>query len=145
MSTRNYTQLSSRPGQGAEKLLGDLELDVMRVIWERKRATVREVLEALAAKRLLAYTTVMTIMGRLAEKGLLAVDKQSKTHRYRPVYTQEEFEAQAVGKVVDSLIADFGSELAIHQFVERLSAADPEQLRRLAEIASQAQEDPHDA
>jgi predicted transcriptional regulator len=140
MSTRKYRPLSNRPGQGAEKLLGDLELDVMRIIWVRKTATVREVLEALVTKRPFAYTTVMTIMGRLAEKGLLAVDKRSKTHFYRAVYTQEEFEAQAVGKVVDSLIADFGSELAIHQFVERLSAADPDQLRRLAEIARQVQE-----
>jgi predicted transcriptional regulator len=145
MSTRKYMQLSNRPGQGAEKLLGALELDVMRIIWERKLATVRDVLEVLATQRPLAYTTVMTIMGRLAEKGLLTVNKRSKTHFYHAVYTQEEFEAQAVSKVVDSLLADFGSELAIHQFVERLSAVDPEQLRRLAEIARQDQAGQDDA
>lgn len=145
MSTRKYIHLSNRAGQGAEKLLGELELEVMRVIWVCKRATVRAVLEVLTTKRPLAYTTVMTIMNRLAEKGLLAVDKQGKTHFYRAQHTQEEFEAEAVGKVVDSLIADFGSEFAIHQFVERLSAADPEQLRRLAEIARQAQEGTNEA
>lgn len=141
MDTRKYTQLNNHPGQGAEKLLGELELEVMRIIWERKQVMVRDVLEALTTKRPLAYTTVMTIMSRLAEKGLLAVDRRDKTHLYRTVYTQEEFEAQAVGKVVDSLLANFGSELTIHQFVERLSAADPDQLQRLAEVAHQVQED----
>lgn len=140
MDARKVTQQGNRSGQGVEKLLGELELEVMRVIWTRKTVTVRDVLGTLAARRPLAYTTVMTIMGRLAEKGLLAVDKRGKTHSYRAVYTQEEFEAQAVGKAVDSLLADFGSELAIHQFVERLSAADPDQLRRLAKIAQRAQE-----
>jgi predicted transcriptional regulator len=140
MGVRKYMQLSKRSGQGVEKLLGELELEVMRVIWVRKTVTVRDVLGTLATKRPLAYTTVMTIMGRLAEKGLLAVDRQSKTHFYRAVYTQEEFEAQAAGKAVDSLIADFGSEPAIRQFVERLSAVDPDQLQQLAEMARQAQE-----
>jgi predicted transcriptional regulator len=139
LSTKRYRQLTNRAGQGAEKLLGELELDVMRVVWESGSTTVRDVLEALAQTRPLAYTTVMTVMSRLADKGLLVVDKQGKTYHYRPAYSREEFEAQAVGQVVQSLINNFGGEMAISQFVEQLSAADPEQLARLAELAQQAQ------
>jgi predicted transcriptional regulator len=145
MRNRLHTQILNRLGQGAEKLLGELELDIMRVIWERKTVTVRDVLETLAPKRPVAYTTVMTIMGRLAEKGLLAVDKRGKTHLYGAVYTQEEFEAQAVGRIVQSLLTDFGSEVAIRQFIDRLSQVEPNQLARLAEMARQAQEDHHEA
>lgn len=141
MSAKRYRQLTNHAVQGAEKLLGELELDVMRVVWESGSMTVRDVLEALAETRPLAYTTVMTIMGRLADKGLLVVDKQGKAYRYRPVYSREEFEAQAVSRVVQSLINDFGGEIAISQFVEQLSAVDPEQLARLAELAQQAQEE----
>ena len=112
----------------------------MQIVWDRQHVTVREVLETLTPERALAYTTVMTVMHRLVEKGLLIADKEGKTHRFRPVYSREEFEAQAVGRVVQSLLADFGSEVAIRQFVERLSEVNPDQLARLAEMAQQAQE-----
>ena len=144
MAARRYIQLTESPGKGAEKLLGELELEVMRVIWERGTVTVRDVLEVVTATRPLAYTTVMTIMSRLVEKGLLTVAKAGKTHHYRAAQTQEEFEAQAVGQVVQSLIDDFGGELAISQFVEKLSAVDPNNLARLTELARLAQEGRHE-
>ena len=142
MPLKRYRQLTNRTGQGAEKLLGELELDVMRIVWESGSKTVRDVLEILAETRPLAYTTVMTVMSRLTDKGLLVVDKQGKTYHYRAAYNRKEFEEQAVGQVVQSLITDFGGEIAISQFVEQLSAADPEQLSRLAKLAQQAQEEP---
>ena len=141
MFKKHYRQLTSRAGRGAEKLLGELELDVMRIVWGRGSMTVRDMLEALTETRPLAYTTVMTVMSRLADKGLLMVNKQGKTYHYYPAYSREEFEAQAVSRVVQSLITDFGGEVAISQFVEQLSAADPEQLARLAALAQQAQEE----
>lgn len=143
MNTSDYSL--RRSGQGAEKLLGELELEIMQVIWAQGRVTVREVLETLTPRRVLAYTTVMTIMGRLAEKGVLMTEKRGKTYFYRPAYSQEEFERQAVSRVVQSLLTDFGSELAINQFVERLSAVDPAQLARLAALANQVQGEQHDA
>ena len=139
MSVNAYTRLTNSSGRGAEKLLGELELEVMHVIWERGIVTVRQVLETLVETRPLAYTTVMTVMNRSADKGLLIVNKQGKTYHYRPAYTREAFEAQAVSQVVQSLITDFGGEIAISQFVEQLTATDPEQLARLAELAEAAQ------
>ena len=132
-----------RPGKGATKLLGELELAIMRVAWSRESVTVRDVLQALARKRPLAYTTVMTVMGRLADKGLLTAEKRARTYHYRPAQTREEFEAQTAGRMVHSLISDFGGELAISQFVKQLSETDPDQLARLADMARRAQW-PHD-
>lgn len=144
MGEKRYTNLAERAGQGIEKLLGELELAVMEVLWVQQSATVRTVLETLVKQRPLAYTTVMTILGRLVEKGLLAVKKEGKTYLYRPLYTRTEFEAQAVGRVVQSLLTDFGGEVAVAQFVERLSALDPDQLARLAELTRQAQGEAHE-
>jgi predicted transcriptional regulator len=141
MSANVYARLTSRSGVGVEKLLGELELDVMRVAWEHGAVTVRDVLETLVQTRPLAYTTVMTIMSRLADKGLLITDRHGKTYRYRPAQSREEFEAQIVGQVVQSLISDFGGEMAISQFVAQLSAANLEQLARLAELAQLAQDE----
>ena len=125
----------------AAKLLGDLELAIMRVAWTRESVTVRDVLEVLSKKRSLAYTTVMTVMSRLAKKGLLTVEQSAKTYRYRSAQTSEEFEAQAAGQIVRSLIDDFGDQLAINQFVRQLSEVNPAQLAQLAELARQAQDE----
>ena len=114
------------------------------MIWQRGTVTVRDVLEVVTATRPLAYTTVMTIMSRLVEKGLLTVAKTGKTHHYRAAQTREGFEAQAVGQVVQSLIDDFGGELAISQFVEKLAVVDPNNLARLTELARLAQEGRHE-
>ena len=141
MPANLYSKITRRPGKGAEKLLGELELAIMRVAWSRASVTVREVLDALRKKRPLAYTTVMTVMSRLAEKGLLIAEKRGKTHHYRATGTREEFEALAAGQVVQSLIGDFGGEIAISQFVKQLSEADPDQLARLAEMARRAQDE----
>lgn len=139
MPVRPYSRLNRRPGKGAVKLLGELELAIMRVAWSRETVTVRDVLAALNKKRSLAYTTVMTVMSRLAEKGLLTTEKQGKTYLYRAAHTQEEFEAQVAGQVAHSLISDFG-EVAVSQFVKELSATNPDQLARLAKLARLAQE-----
>ena len=141
MPAKPYSKITRRPGKGAEKLLGELELAIMRVAWGREAVTVRNVLAALNKRRPLAYTTVMTVMGRLAHKGLLVVEKRGKTHYYRAAQTREEFEAQAAGQVVHSLIADFGSEIALSQFVRQISETDPAQLAHLAEMARLAREE----
>jgi predicted transcriptional regulator len=79
MPEKHYFRIVRRSGKGAEKLLGDLELAIMREAWGRETVTVRDVLEALNRKRKLplAYTTVMTVMSRLAEKGLLAISVEN--------------------------------------------------------------------
>ena len=143
MATKQYRKLTDLAGKGVAKLLGELELEIMCIAWARESVTVRDVLDALASTRPLAYTTIMTIMGRLVDKGLLATEKQGKTYHYRATQTPEEFKAQAVGRVVQALLTDFGGEIAISQFVEQLSAVDPDQLKRLAEMAKLAQEEEH--
>lgn len=140
MSAKPLASFPRRPSQVAEKLLGELELAVMRVAWSRRSVTVRDVLDILTRKRPLAYTTVMTVMSRLADKGLLTVEKHGKTYSYRAAQTPGEFEARAAGRVVQSLLSDFGGELALSQFVKELSETDPAQLARLAELARRAQE-----
>ena len=70
--------------------LHELESEVMEEIWRRDEATVRDVLEALnKGRKQRAYTTIMTIMARLDEKGMLRRRKRGKTHVYRPVMSRE--------------------------------------------------------
>jgi predicted transcriptional regulator len=133
-----------RPHAGAERLLGELEADIMRVVWPREHATVREVLEALNGERprQIAYTTVMTVMSRLAEKGLLRRRLVGKTHHYEAAQTEQEFLHVASRRLIRSLIADFG-EVAIAEFLAELEQVQPERRRALRRLASRVRQPDH--
>ncbi|HUH06441.1 MAG TPA: BlaI/MecI/CopY family transcriptional regulator [Egibacteraceae bacterium] len=98
-------------------LLGPLETEVMETVWDLGETTVRDVHEALARRRDLAYTTIMTTMGRLASKGLLDRDTTALAHRYRPTVSREDYARSTVTSVVDWLVDSF-PEPAMSYFVE---------------------------
>lgn len=111
--------------------LGDLELAVMDLIWRQPgEVTVRRIWEALQPTRSVAYTTVMTIMGRLVGKGVLAVRKQGKTSWYRATGTAEETQALQAQRAVHDVLANFG-DAAITSFVRELQTSDPDALRKV--------------
>lgn len=115
---------------GEQKYLGELQGRIMELVWTRGPITVREAHESLGAERPLAYTTVMTVMSRLADEGVLVRERGGKTYLYRAACTREEFRADISGTIVKDLVADFG-DLALAQFVEAIERADPARLERL--------------
>ena len=80
--------------------LTDAELEIMHVVWELDSATVREVHECLNQRRQLAYTTVMTMMNILEEKGHLTRRKQGRAYRYEPVRPK----AQVISGMIDDFV-----------------------------------------
>ncbi|MDQ3216300.1 MAG: BlaI/MecI/CopY family transcriptional regulator, partial [Actinomycetota bacterium] len=76
--------MTPRKNQPLAAVLGPLEAEVMEVVWDRPEVTVRDVYAVLSDRRHIAYTTVMTTMGRLAEKGLLCRTESHPAHRFRP-------------------------------------------------------------
>ena len=95
---------------GIRKVLGDLEAEIMELIWERpgdQRTTVREIFELLYERRHVAYTTVMNTMVRLTKKRLLRVEKEDKAYVYIPTATQQEFISQFVDRILKDLIFNF--------------------------------------
>ena len=85
---------SRRPGP-----LTETELEIMHVVWELGEATVRQVHDVLAARRTVAYTTVMTMLGLLAKKGHLKREESGKAFVYRPAHPK--------GRVVSRMLDDF--------------------------------------
>jgi len=110
--------------------LGELELAVMELVWQRDEVTVREVWEALLPSRKLAYTTVMTVMARLVPKGVLSVTKRGKTAYYRAVGTADEIEALQAQRAMHDVLERFG-DAAITGFLRELEQIDPASLERL--------------
>jgi predicted transcriptional regulator len=116
-------------------LLGPLEAEVMRVMWEKERATVRQVVDALQARRSVAYTTVMTIMNNLVTKGLLSRITEGKAYSYIMVLSSEAFLEQKSREAVSEVITRFG-DLAIARFMEAVARLKPEDLERLQQLAA---------
>ncbi len=130
-----------RPGKpGLEKVLGRLESEVMEVVWRKDcEVCVRDVLDALTTQRDLAYTTVMTIMGRLTAKKLLIKRKVGNAFYFKPALTREEFTGQMVGGMIDDLLTDF-SDAAMTHFVRRVEEKDRSVLDKLEQALAEAKD-----
>jgi predicted transcriptional regulator len=85
----------------ASKTLTPQELEIMKVVWDRRAATVRDVYEDLLAQRRIAYTTVMTMMNVLERKAHLKKRADGRTFVYEPTRPKRD--------VVGSLVRDFVS------------------------------------
>ncbi len=93
--------------------LGPLEKEVMDCIWRDEEVSVRDVYSCLKESRKIAYTTVMTLMTRLTDKGFLIRKKQGKAYLYSPKKTKEQTAKTMIGKIVDSLVDQFGEEAVV--------------------------------
>jgi predicted transcriptional regulator len=125
-------------GPSAEGLLGPLEYDVMALLWATGPANVPAVLERVNASRdegrALAYTTVMTVLARLHEKGILGRARRGRSYEYRPRFDEAELVAHLSRRDVDDLLARYGH-VALAQFAAAVDEADPELLRRVRDLA----------
>jgi len=83
--------------------LGELQLAVMRVLWQRRKATVAEVHAALEAERGLALTTVATVLTRLEKAGYAAHRAAGRHYLYRPLVSEEAVRRSMVGALADRL------------------------------------------
>ena len=113
-----------------EIVLYERELDVMEVLWERGSATVAEVREALADE--MAYTTVLTVLRRLEDKGFVAHDEEGRAHRYRPLVARAQARESALERLTRRLFQGSPELLLTHLVSQRkLSEAE---LRRLRDV-----------
>jgi predicted transcriptional regulator len=111
--------------------LAPLELECMNTLWPMGQGTVREIRDQLAPRRPRAYTTIMTIMDRLARKGVVERHKVGRAYCYRPSLSADEARAHALGQVVEGFFG--GSTEAL---LEQIGAPGRDSIRRPpAEIA----------
>ncbi len=94
--------------------LAPLELDCMNMLWPMGEGTVREIRDALAARRPRAYTTIMTIMDRLARKGIVERHKTGRAYIYKPNLTAEDARGHALEQVIDSFFGGSKESLLAH-------------------------------
>jgi predicted transcriptional regulator len=108
----------------------------MEAVWASGEASVRSVMEALndRASTPRAYTTYMTIMGRLYKKGLLARRREGKTDYYSPIHERDEYLALRARSEVEDLVAQYG-DVALSHFAQQMASLDPARRRALQRLA----------
>jgi BlaI family penicillinase repressor len=114
------------------RVLGQQELQIMTVAWERGRVTVRDVYEALRERRQVAYTTVMTMMNILDEKGFLKkTPGEDRAYVYEPVKSRQTVTRAMVNEFVDRVFGGSANPLMLHLIEDRhVTEEDLDELRR---------------
>ena len=112
--------------------LTDQELEIMKVIWDSETVTVRDVYEALLEKRKVAYTTVMTMMNILEQKGHLEKTQEDRAYVYRSTKPRNQVIRGMVREFVNRVFNGSAEPLLLHLVEDRkLSEKDIDEIRAL--------------
>lgn len=125
-----------RPEQeGLRSSLFDLEAEIMEIVWESEweEFAVSDVHNSLSAMREVAYTTVMTTVSRLFDKGILDRRRDGKRYVYRPLQTRQGFIEEMTREVLNSL-PPIGTHTAVALLVDQVASADEDELDRLEQL-----------
>jgi predicted transcriptional regulator len=119
---------------GLSKVLGDLEARVMRAVWDLGRpVSARAVHERVADEHDVALLTVITVLNKLVEKGLLSRAKRDDLLHFQPRMTEEAFMALVSRRVVEGVLS-FDQDAMAASFVDVLAERDPEKLAELGRL-----------
>ncbi len=109
------------------------ETEVLRLVWELKKATVQQVYDALPVDRKVTYVTVATLLRRLEEKGYLKHTAQGKAFLYVPAVKQEEVISRTIGDLVQRLFG--GNPVPLMQHLALHSEISDEDIEKLRDLA----------
>ena len=118
-------------GREASSTLTRGELRLMKILWDRGPATVNAVVEALPARKRLAYNTVLTTLRILERKGYLEREKDGRAHVYRPVVGRTAARRTALRYVMDQFFENSPELLVQNVLDDDLDAGDLARLRRM--------------
>ena len=113
------------------------ELEILDVLWERRKATVREVHEEIGKRKSTAYTTILKLMQIMQEKGLVARDESGKAHVYSPKFSQRQTQTKLVSTLLDKAFR--GSALSLVQHVLETKPATREELAEIRRLIDEAE------
>ncbi|MBE7176312.1 MAG: BlaI/MecI/CopY family transcriptional regulator [Mucilaginibacter polytrichastri] len=91
----------------------DSELDILRILWQNKWLSVRDVHDELQKSKEAGYTTTLKLMQIMLEKGLVERDDRQRTHLYRAVYSQQKAQKNGLEKMIDTLFDGSASKLVL--------------------------------
>ena len=116
----------------------EVELELLRALWEKDSATVRELYEVVSQRRSLGYTSVLKMLQIMTEKGLVERTEMGKAHVYRATASQEETQNQLLRDLSERLFSGSAAQLAMHAL--SMQQASEEELQEIRKIIKQKRE-----
>lgn len=124
--------------------LTELQVAIMRLLWERGQATVAEICDALKAERGLALTTVATLLSRLEKRGIVTHETRARQFIYRAAVTESEVRTSMIGELAERLFDGDVAEVMSHLLTGRdVSPGDLARMKQLLNQHTQEKERPH--
>jgi BlaI family transcriptional regulator, penicillinase repressor len=115
----------------------DLELEILKALWERGPSTVREVREALTATRPMLYTTVLKMLQIMTEKGLVVRDERERAHVYHPKESRKTVAGKLTRDLLSRVFDGSTSQLVLHALEHK--PAKPEELAEIRRLIEQVE------
>ena len=106
-----------------QETLGELELEVMKILWDRGRSSVLQVAENLSKQKGYARTTILTIMQRLHKKGFLKRRKEDGVYRYEPTQKRQQVMGRLLSQFIDRVFDGSSTSLVQQLTGARLQVA----------------------
>lgn len=113
------------------------ELEILDILWELKRATVREVHEEISKRKSTTYTTVLKLLQIMQAKGLVVRDEKEKAHVYRPKSSQRQTQTKLVGTLLEKAFR--GSALSLVQHVLETKPTTADELAAIRKLIDEAE------
>ncbi len=118
-------------------LQGELQLEIMAVLWRLGSGTVEQVRQALPERQQGAYTTVQTVLNRLSDRGLVSRERDGPRMVYRPALSEGEYLSRSITSTLEGATPD-ARQVALARLVDGLDSEELTALKRLAQKASRA-------
>ncbi|WP_165998547.1 BlaI/MecI/CopY family transcriptional regulator [Bacillus sp. Cs-700] len=124
---------------GLNRFFGSLEAKIMDILWDGPEMTIKDVKQKLDQEKSTNFNTVMTVMNRLVDKGVLAKRTEKRTSMFTPVFSKEEFLQTQSKELTQDLMDEFGP-LAVNHMLDALDEADPILIEKLEQKIKQLKE-----
>ncbi len=122
----------------ASATLTPQELELMKIVWQKRQVTVRDVFETLLERRKIAYTTVMTMMRVLERKGYVKANRVDRAYVYRPARAERQVLRSMVREFVDRVFGGSAQPMLVHLVEDRrLSSKQLDEIERLIREAEE--------
>ncbi|MFJ7309304.1 BlaI/MecI/CopY family transcriptional regulator [Peribacillus frigoritolerans] len=99
---------------GLNRFFGPLEANIMEYLWDKDEQSIKAVQQSLELDKPINFNTVMTVMNRLVDKGILEKRSEGRLSLFRPVQSKEEFFEEQSKKLTENLLDEFGGAIISH-------------------------------
>ncbi|MGS2777584.1 BlaI/MecI/CopY family transcriptional regulator [Robertmurraya sp. GLU-23] len=128
--------------EGLSRFFGPLEARIMELFWDSKQGefSIKEVQQSLDSEKNINFNTVMTVMNRLVDKGVLKKRASGRVSLFSPIQTKDEFLEEQSKKLTENLLDEFGG-VVISHMIDSLTDVDDKLLNKLERKIQQLKKD----